>query len=440
MLLRETLAILQGLARQVRSTTPFVLLSQAAEELQVRPLLRQRQDRSAERALANLDLFLESARAYDLRGLLAFAADLRVQWEEARRTIEGRPDTEEQSVSLVTMHSSKGLEWPVVIPINLGGRPYDQLDAALDADGRLHLPVFGLHGPGGEAAFEAESEQEARQRHRLWYVAATRARDLLLLPKFSTGVPSGSWAEHIDLRHEGLDPFNADSLAPASLHRTADPPNSQDRAQFDTEAALIAARALHIRRITPHLVEADEVVAAEQVPLPTRADEDAQTPAAPRGSRARGLILHKLLEEVLTGETADDDAALRTRAAELAGQLAGFSGVEGFDAAEAALSARRGLAVPEIAAVRASLLPEYSVAHSDMADGEEVVTQGVADAVAWEGDRIRLVVDWKSDVNPNAATVAQYRGQVLAYLRATGAPAGVVVFLTSGAVEHVVGS
>lgn len=437
-LLRETLAILQGLARHARSTTPFVLLSQAAEELQVRPVLRQRQGRSAERALANLDLFLESARAYDLRGLQAFAAELRVQWEEARRTIEGRPDTEEQSVSLVTMHSSKGLEWPVVIPSNLGGQPYNQLDAALDANGRLHLPVFKMHGPDGKAAFEAEGEQEARQRHRLWYVAATRARDLLLLPKFPTGVPSGSWAEHIDLRHEGLEPFNADGLAPASLNRMADPPNSQDRVQFEAEAALIAARTHRIRRVTPHLAEANEVVALEQAPMPIRADEDAQTPAVPRGSRARGLILHKLLEEVLTGETTDDEAALTRRAAELARQLAEASGAEDFDAAEAALSVRRRLAVPEIAALRASLLPEYPVAHSGTEDGEEAVTLGVADAVAWEGDRIRLVVDWKSDVSPSAATIAQYRGQVLAYLRATGAAAGVIVFLTSGAVEHLI--
>ena len=367
----------------------------------------------------------------------SFAAELRTQWEDARRTIEGRPDTEEQSVSLVTMHSSKGLEWPVVIPINLGGRPYDQLDAALDVNGCLHLPVFGLHGPDGEAAFEAEGEQEARQRHRLWYVAATRARDLLLLPQFSTGVPSGSWADHVDLRHEGLEPFDVESLAPASLNRTADPPNSQDRAQFETEAALIAARMLRIRRITPHLAEADEVVAVEQAPMPIRGEEDAQAPAMPRGGRVRGRILHKLLEEVLTGETADDEAALKARASELAGQIGAASGVEGFDATEAAMSVRRGLVVPAIAAVRATLLPEYPVGHSEMADGEEVVTLGVADAVAWEGNRIRMVVDWKSDVSPDAATVAQYRGQVLAYLRATGAPAGVIVFLTSGAVEHV---
>ena len=207
-LLRDTLAILQGLARQARSTTPFVLLSQAVEELQVRPVLRQRQDRTAERALANLDLFLEGARPYDVRGLHAFATELRAQWDEARRTMEGRPDTEEQSVSLVTMHSSKGLEWPVVIPINMGGGVKDRTETAVDAQGRLHLPVFGLHGPDGKTAFAAESEEENRQRHRLWYVGATRARDLLLLPRFSTGVPSNSWMEHVGLRHDRIEPFD----------------------------------------------------------------------------------------------------------------------------------------------------------------------------------------------------------------------------------------
>lgn len=107
-LLRDTLAILQALAKQASSTTPFVLLSQAVEELQVRPLLRRRQDRTAKPALANIDQFLESARPYDVRGLRAFTTAMKAQWTEAQRAIEGRPDTEQQSVSLVTMHSSKG--------------------------------------------------------------------------------------------------------------------------------------------------------------------------------------------------------------------------------------------------------------------------------------------------------------------------------------------
>jgi hypothetical protein len=46
------------------------------------------------------------ARAYDVRGLRAFARDMRANWEEQVRQVEGRPDGEEQSVSLITIHAS----------------------------------------------------------------------------------------------------------------------------------------------------------------------------------------------------------------------------------------------------------------------------------------------------------------------------------------------
>lgn len=436
-MLHDTISILQGLARQAHSTTPFLLLSQAVEELQIRPTLRQRQDRTAERALSNLDLFLESARFFDLRGLHAFATELRLQWNEARRTMEGRPDTEEQSVSLVTMHSSKGLEWPVVIPINMGGKPYEQLGAALDTEGQLHLPVFGQHGPLGQNAFEAESEAEALQRHRLWYVATTRARDLLLLPQFSTGVPNGSWMEHVSLSHDNLTPFAWDCLALPLLYRTEDPANSQDRARFEVEAALIAACTPRLRRITPHLAEAGEALLVEATPLPPGSEDGIAPPLPPRGSQARGLVLHKLLEEILTGETADDEDTLCSRAAELALQLVGMPGAADLDPKEVAQTARRGLATPEIQAVKSQLVPEYPVAHSAIGDDCEVVTGGIADAATWKEGRVELIVDWKSDVDPAAATIASYRAQVAAYVHATNATAGLIVFLTSGAVECV---
>jgi ATP-dependent exoDNAse (exonuclease V) beta subunit len=437
LLLRDTLAILQDLARQARSTTPFVLLCKAVEELQVRPVLRQRQGRTAERALANLDLFLESARPYDIRGLHAFSAELRAQWDEARRTMEGRPDTEEQSVSLVTMHSSKGLEWPIVIPINMGGRPYDQMDAVLDAEGRLHLPVSGLHGPDGKAAFDAEADEEARQRHRLWYVGATRARDLLLLPQFSTGVPAKSWMEHVGLSHDNLVSLDAAALQQPSLYRTEDAPNNQDRSRFDTEAALIASRLHRLRRITPHLAEAGDPINPGAAPLPPHPDDVSPLESPLRGSRLRGLVLHKLMEEVLTGETRDAEKDLISRAEELARQVTGLADAEDFDGKEAARAVRRGLSVPAVAAIRDRLLPECPIAHSETDEEGEVVTIGVADAAVWNGSHIELVIDWKSDVSPGPDMIARYRKQVFSYLNATNAPAGLIVFLTSGAVEHV---
>ena len=200
---------------------------------------------------------------------------------------------------------------------------------------------------------------------------------------------------------------------------------------------MIASRQQRIRRVTPHLAEAGEATIPELAPLPADTEDTAASAPPPRGSQARGLVLHKMLEEVLTGEITEDQAALASRAAELAAQLAGTPGGASFDPAEAARSVRRGLDRPEIAAVRNRLQAEYSVACSAMEEGCEVVTSGVADAVVWDGDRIELVVDWKSDVNPAATTVGKYRGQVEAYLSATGASAGLIVFLTSGHVEPV---
>ena len=435
-LLRETLAILQALARSAGGTTPFVLLSQAVEELQVRSILRRRHDRTAERALANLDQFLEAARAYDMRGLLAFARSMTVQWKDAQRTMEGRPDTEQQSVSLVTMHASKGLEWPVVVPINMGGRPGGSVEAALDEAGHLHLRVFGHEGPGCFDAMDAEKREVERERHRLWYVAATRARDLLLLPSFSTGVPKGSWQEWVGLDHAGLDHFDAGALADAALHRAEDKVNTQDRTRFEAEAAVIAAGTHRIRRVTPHLAEVGEVVVTEAEPMPVDTDDAADTLPRPRGSQARGLILHKLLEEVLTGETAAAKAELALRAAELARQLDAPS-IGTVDAAEVAATVLRVLALPEIAGVRDRLVPECTVAASQPGQEEDVIL-GVADAVALGADGSpELVVDWKSDVSPAPDTVARYRGQVQAYLTATGASRGMIVFLTTGRVEWV---
>jgi hypothetical protein len=77
---------------RARSTTPYALLSDAIGVLNLRSQLRQRFKAGADRALANTDVFLEMSRAYDIRGLRAFAGYMRANWEEAVRQVEGRPD------------------------------------------------------------------------------------------------------------------------------------------------------------------------------------------------------------------------------------------------------------------------------------------------------------------------------------------------------------
>jgi exodeoxyribonuclease-5 len=160
-----------------------------------------------------------------------------------------------------------------------------------------------------------------------------------------------------------------------------------------------------------------------------------------QGGRERGLILHKLMEEVLTGETSETEATLVERAAELIrglGRSPVADAATGLSAAELAGCIVRTLALPEIAALRPGLLAEFPVYAAQAADGLETATAGIADALTLttEGSPA-VVVDWKSDVAPAQGTLDHYRAQVRAYLDMTGAARGLIVLMTSGVVIPV---
>ena len=166
-LARRVIEILQSIAKRARTTTPYSLLSDAISLLDVRAQLRQRFRTAADRALANVDLYLEMSRAYEVRGLRTFARDMRANWEEQVRQIEGRPDAEEQSVTLITIHAAKGLEWPIVIPINMTGVPKAETGLMHDRrSNEFSIPVLGIE-PAGYAAIKSWNEAElARERVR----------------------------------------------------------------------------------------------------------------------------------------------------------------------------------------------------------------------------------------------------------------------------------
>jgi exodeoxyribonuclease-5 len=166
-----------------------------------------------------------------------------------------------------------------------------------------------------------------------------------------------------------------------------------------------------------------------------------ETAVLVQGGRERGLILHKLMEEVLTGETPETEAALIERAAELIRALGQFpvaDAATGLSANELAACIARTLALPDIVALRPDLLTEFPVYSAQVADGVETATAGIADALTLTSEgRPAVVVDWKSDVTPTPETLDHYRAQVRAYLDITGAERGLIVLMTSGTVVPV---
>lgn len=447
-LLREVFEKLQSLYRRGNSTTPHELLSQAVDVLRVRPLLLARHRGQAERALANVDLYLSLSTSYAVRGLRAFAEAMTAAWSDEARAIEGRPDAQEEAVALVTMHAAKGLEWPVVIPVNTMTAAKVPDSAVIDREtDTFYCPVLDVRPAGYEAVRQEEKDELDRERARLWYVAATRARELLVLPRLDTKPSRLAWVGIVDLSLSELPELDVSHL-PAEVAKTGSAlSNVQSRAVFAAESEGIAGRQTQLTWLAPSRNESvsQKVLMEEEVEIWKSAvddqTQDVEVAAPVQGGRKRGLILHKLMEEILTGETDETESAIAERAAQLIHAL-GRSPVadpaKGLSIEELTSCVVRTLALPEIMALRPRLLAEFPVYAAHANDGAETATVGVADAVALTREgHPAVVVDWKSDVTPDAETLEHYRAQVQAYVATTGAERGLIVLLTSGTVIPV---
>ena len=370
------------------------------------------------------------ARPYGVAGLRAFVRSLNDDWELRTLRGEGRIDASEEAVQIVTIHSSKGLEWPVVIPINTSTvfRSPPQF-VQRQSDNTLHWVIGGVAPPNLAAAREEERRSETLERQRMWYVACTRARDLLVIPELPSA-SAQSWSRIVNLAHGSLPELDLNSLPPETTRTTAVVANVQTVDVFLAEAEAIssASPAINWRRPSEH--DPDRALVLE---LTTTSVEEAFEFVQPLGAgRLRGVLLHKLMEEFLTGELDEDEGAVEQRARALLDQLSGMNpeGVEALpDPREAALTAMRTLRFPEIAALRPTLQAETAI----WAASDGTYLAGRADAVSVVGGQVQAVLDWKGDVAPSAQDRAGYRGQLAEYLEATGAMRGALVYMSLAA-------
>ena len=168
-----------------------------------------------EQAAANIDKLIEQARAHELSGgtVRTFLARMtRLVDEEAGEAFA--PVVEERdphAVRILTVHAAKGLEFPVVVLPECAALATQSFsgNVLLDPDLGVAVKVRGVDGarrwgPHGSAVKERRQQRDVAQSRRLFYVAATRARDLLLLSGRAAG-KAESWRGHVDkVRDEAL--------------------------------------------------------------------------------------------------------------------------------------------------------------------------------------------------------------------------------------------
>lgn len=137
--------------------------------------------------LANVARLADLARVFEISGGISFRGfveELAAQAEKEEASEAPVLEEDSEGVRIMTVHGAKGLEFPVVIladmTANLSAREPDQF-----VDGKRRLSATRLLRCAPRELAEHEPEEAQRERAegiRVAYVAATRARDLLVVP------------------------------------------------------------------------------------------------------------------------------------------------------------------------------------------------------------------------------------------------------------------
>ena len=159
--------------------------------------------RAGEQVLANALHVAELARHYELSGGISFRGFIDALQQAAEDGQAGEaPIVEEGSdgVRLMTVHKAKGLEFPVVILADMTAK-VSPFEASRFIDVDAGLCALRIGGWSPVDLLRQQAIEQAREREegiRTAYVAATRARDLLVVPAIGDQPYEGGWTSPLD--------------------------------------------------------------------------------------------------------------------------------------------------------------------------------------------------------------------------------------------------
>jgi len=152
--------------------------------------------------LRHLGQSLHAAMTSSQLGVGALVEWLRARISEAHHTgvseVSRRLETDAKAVTILTVHRSKGLEFPIVYLPEAWDRHANGSDEGrilrlheptADSNGDCVLDVGGRHGPGRPERFSRYRAEESGEDLRLLYVALTRAKCQVVTwwaPSFNT--------------------------------------------------------------------------------------------------------------------------------------------------------------------------------------------------------------------------------------------------------------
>ena len=317
-----------------------------------------------DQVLSNLRRLAEAARAFEAGGGLSFRAFVEQLAAAAENPDAGSAHAIDEDVSgvrIMTTHTAKGLEFPVVILCDGAFQRHGRASRVVNAERRLYACDLGA----GIVPWDliegapAEEAEDLAELDRLLYVSMTRARDLVAAPVAEGDFPRDSLLAPVAaalkplLGRGGITPRVAEPGQPSAPGNARGGKPLWDLLRKDSadgapeegkaaEAAFVArrTRALEEGRAPSRAVASATALAASAPALaaPGTALAASSTPLAAPGTeggaaevhqlatdpgRPRGVLFGELVHRVLERIPLDaDEPAVRREAARASRELA----------------------------------------------------------------------------------------------------------------------